>query len=112
MGSVTWGREIAEVYDATYAAKAQPEVVGPMVDVLAGLAGDGAALELAVGTGRIALPLSARGVEVHGIELSPPMVEQLRAKPGSDAVAVTIGDMTTTRLPGTFRLVYLVATRS
>ena len=73
------------------------------------LAGDGAALEFAVGTGRIALPLSARGVPVHGLELSPEMVEQLRGKPGADAIPVTIGDMTTTRLTDSFELVYLVA---
>ncbi len=109
VGSNVWGGEIAEVYDATYAALAEPSVVDPMVDLLALLAGDGAALEFAVGTGRIALPLSARGIPVHGIELSPDMVEQLRRKPGADAVPVTIGDMTSTRLPDRFELVYLVA---
>jgi SAM-dependent methyltransferase len=109
MGSIAWGRDIAKVYDATYAALAESSVVDPMVDLLAQLAGDGAALEFAVGTGRIALPLSARGVPVHGIELSPEMVEQLRGKPGADAVPVTIGDMTTTRLSDSFELVYLVA---
>ena len=109
MGSNVWGGEIAEVYDATYAALAEPSVVDPMVDLLAVLAGDGAALEFAVGTGRIALPLSARGTPVRGIELSPDMVEQLRRKPGADAVPVTIGDMTSTRLPDRFELVYLVA---
>ena len=109
MGSNVWGREIAEVYDATYAALAEPSVVDPMVDLLAQLAGDGAALEFAVGTGRIALPLSVRGVPVHGLELSPEMVEQLRRKPVADAVPVTIGDMTTTRLTDSFELVYLVA---
>ena len=109
MGSNVWGREIAEVYDATYAALAEPSVVDPMVDLLAVLAGDGAALEFAVGTGRIALPLSARGTPVHGIELSPDMVDQLRRKPGADAVPVTIGDMTSTRLPDRFELVYVVA---
>jgi SAM-dependent methyltransferase len=109
MGSVVWGREMAEVYDATYAAMEDPSVVDPMVDLLAQLVGDGGALEFAVGTGRIALPLSARAVAVHGIELSPEMVEQLRGKPGADAVPVTIGDMATTRLPGSFDLVYVVA---
>jgi SAM-dependent methyltransferase len=109
MGSIVWGGEIAEVYDATYAALAEPSVVDPMVDLLAQLAGDGAALEFAVGTGRIALPLSARGIPVHGIELSPDMVKQLRGKPGADAVPVTIGDMATTRLSDRFELVYLVA---
>jgi SAM-dependent methyltransferase len=107
MGSIVWDREIAEVYDATSAVMFDPAQLDPAVDVLAGLA-RGRALELAIGTGRVALPLSARGVEVHGIELSPPMVEQLRAKPGAEAIPVTIGDMTTTRVPGTFGLVYLV----
>jgi SAM-dependent methyltransferase len=109
MGSIAWGRDIAEVYDETYSRLAAPEVVDPMVAVLEELAGDGPVLELAVGSGRLALPLSARGLAVHGIELSPHMVEQLRAKPGADAVSVTIGDMTRTRVPGTFTLVYLVA---
>jgi SAM-dependent methyltransferase len=109
MGSVTWDRQIAEVYDKTYAAQFEPTVLGPMVDVLAGLAGGGPALEFAAGTGRVALELSARGIPVHGIELSPHMAEQMRTKPGADAVPVTIGDMTSTRVPGTFELVYLVA---
>ncbi len=109
MGSITWGPEIAEVYDKTYAAKSEPPVLDPIVDVLAGLARGGPALEFAVGTGRVALPLSARRIAVHGIELSPHMAGQLLAKPGADAVPVTIGDMTTTRVPGTFTLVYLVA---
>jgi SAM-dependent methyltransferase len=109
MGSIVWGEEIAEVYDVTWAALAEPSVVDPMVDLLAQLAGGGAALEFAAGTGRIALPLSARGISVHGIELSPEMAERLRRKPGADAVAVTIGDMTTTRLADHFDLVYVVA---
>jgi SAM-dependent methyltransferase len=109
VGSIVWGREIAEVYDATYAAQSEPSVVGPMVDLLAQLVGDGTALEFAVGTGRIALPLSGCGVRVQGIELSPDMVEQLRRKPGADAVPVTIGDMATTRLSDSFDLVYVVA---
>jgi SAM-dependent methyltransferase len=109
MGSITWGPEIAEVYDKIYAAKFEPPVLGPIVDLLAGLARRGPALEFAVGTGRVALPLSARGIAVCGIELSPHMAGQLLAKPGADAVPVIIGDMTTTRVPGTFTLVYLVA---
>jgi SAM-dependent methyltransferase len=109
MGSIVWDAEIAEVYDATYAALAAPSVVDPMVDLLALLAGDGAALEFAIGTGRVALPLSARGIPVQGIELSPDMVEQLSRKPGADAVPVTIGDMTSTYLSDDFELVYLVA---
>lgn len=108
MGSVVWGREIAEAYDSNVASMLDPAVVEPAVDRLALLAGSGAALEFAVGTGRVALPLRARGVPVHGIELSPHMADQLRRKPGADAVPVTIGDMTTTRVPGSFSLVYLV----
>ena len=107
MGSVTWDSEIAEVYDETYAAMFEPAVLDPMVGVLAELAGDGPALEFAVGTGRVAIPLSARGIPVRGVELSRPMAERQAAKPG--AVPVTIGDMTTARVPGTFTLVYLVA---
>jgi SAM-dependent methyltransferase len=103
-----WGPEIAAAYDATVAERFQPEDLDPTVDRLAELAGDGPALELAIGTGRVALPLSERGVPVSGIELSPHMVEQLKTKPGSERLDVTIGDMTSTRVPGTFSLVYLV----
>lgn len=99
---------MAEIYDAVYATSSEPEAIAPMVGVLADVADAGPALEFAVGTGRVALALSAR-CPVHGIELSEPMVDQLRAKPGADKVPVTIGDMTTTRVPGRFRLVYLVA---
>jgi SAM-dependent methyltransferase len=109
MASITWGPEVAEVYDKTYAAQFEPAVVGPMADLLAGLARGGPVLEFAVGTGRVALALSARGIAVHGIELSPHMAGQLLAKPGAETVMVTVGDMTTTRMPGTFMLVYLVA---
>ena len=104
-----WDHDIAEVYDAVYAAKFDEAVLRTMVNLLAELAGDGPALEFAVGTGRVALPLSKRGIPVSAIELSPHMADRLRAKPGADAVPVTIGDMTTTRVPGTFALVYLVA---
>jgi SAM-dependent methyltransferase len=82
--------------------------VEPAVELLAGLAGGGRALEFAIGTGRIALPLAARGVEVCGLDLSEAMVEQLRRKPGGRDLSVTIGDMASTRVEGTFRLVYLV----
>jgi SAM-dependent methyltransferase len=108
MPKVYFDERIAEGYDATSAEMFEPEVVDPVVSFLAGLAGDGAALELGVGTGRIALPLSQRGVRVHGIDLSPAMVARLRAKPGADQIEVTIGDFATTRVPGTFRLAYLV----
>ena len=100
--------EVAARYDESLGAMGSPEVLGPTVDLLADLAGTGAALEMAVGTGRIALPLAARGVAVSGIELSADMVAQLRAKPGGDAIPVTIGDMTTARVEGSFRLVYLL----
>src|SRR5262245_35094916 len=85
-----------------------PAVVHPAVDFLADLAGDGAALELGIGTGRIALPLSQRGVRVHGIDLSEAMVAKLREKPGAEEIEVTIGDFATTRVDGTFSLAYLV----
>lgn len=108
MSSVMWGRDVAEVYDETSSAMFEEQLLGRTVDVLAELAGGGSALEFAVGTGRVALPLSSRAVPVHGIELSPYMVEQLRRKPGADAVPVTVGDMTTTRVAGSFTLVYLI----
>ena len=98
----------AAQYDERSPEMFDPAVLGPTVDLLAELAGDGAALELAVGTGRVALPLAARGVPVSGIDLSPPMVDQLRAKDGGGRVDVTIGDIATTRVEGSFRLVYLV----
>jgi len=104
-----WGRELAEVYDATLPPWRRSPILDLTVDLLADVARGGPALEFAVGTGRVALPLSARGIAVHGIELSPHMAEQLRAKPGAGAVPVTLGDMTTTRVAGTFKLVYLVA---
>jgi SAM-dependent methyltransferase len=109
MSSNVWGRELAEVYDATYAYESVPSVVDPMVDLLMEFAHDGPALEFAIGTGRIALPLSARGVSVSGIELSPHMVEQLEKKPGADAITVVIGDMADERVAGRFKLVYVVA---
>jgi SAM-dependent methyltransferase len=103
-----FGEAIAEHYDADAAGMFRDGVVEPAVDVLAGLAGSGRALELGVGTGRIALSLAARGVPVHGVDLSRAMVARLRAKPGADAVTTTIGDFATTRVPGTFSVAYLV----
>ena len=103
-----FGEEVAARYDASSAEMFDPAVVDPAVDFLAGLAGDGPALEFGIGTGRIALPLAARGVTVRGIELSEAMTAQLRAKPGADAIEVTVGDFATTRVDGTFSLVYLV----
>jgi SAM-dependent methyltransferase len=100
--------EVAERYDSNLGERGDPAVVDATVDFLAGLAGDGAALELGIGTGRIALPLAARGVPVHGIDLSPDMVAQLRAKPGGEEIPVAIGDFATTRVERTFSLAYVV----
>jgi cyclopropane fatty-acyl-phospholipid synthase-like methyltransferase len=102
-----FGERVAARYDE-WDASADPAVVDPIVDFLAALAGDGAALELGIGTGRIALPLAARGVRVAGIDLSEAMVSRLRAKPGAEGIRVTIGDFASTRVDGTFALVYLV----
>jgi SAM-dependent methyltransferase len=103
-----FGEHVAARYDESSAEMFDPAVVDPAVDFLAELAGDGAALELGIGTGRIALPLAARGVRVQGIDLSEAMAARLRAKPGSEEIGVTIGDFATTRVDGTFSLAYLV----
>jgi SAM-dependent methyltransferase len=103
-----FGPDVAARYDEDSAAMFAPEALEPAVERLAALAGDRPALELAIGTGRVALPLAERGVAVSGIELSEAMVAQLRAKPGGDAIPVAIGDMATTRVDGRFGLVYLV----
>ncbi|WP_018353249.1 class I SAM-dependent DNA methyltransferase [Longispora albida] len=103
-----WDAGHAERYDEEAADMFAPGVLSPAVDFLARLAGSGPALEFAIGTGRVALPLAARGVPVSGIELSQPMVGRLRAKPGGQDIPVAIGDMATTRVPGQFSLVYLV----
>ncbi|ATY13166.1 class I SAM-dependent methyltransferase [Amycolatopsis sp. AA4] len=103
-----FGKSVAARYDESSAEMFAPEVVDPAVDVLAGLAGAGRALELGIGTGRIALPLASRGVPVSGIDLSSAMAAQLRAKPGGEAVDVTIGDFATTRVAGAFSVAYLV----
>ncbi len=103
-----WNERDAEWYDRLAEDMFEPAVVEPVVDVLAELAGPGRALEFGVGTGRIALPLAGRGVSVHGLDASAPMVAKLRDKPGADQVCVTIGDFATTRVDGTFAVVYLV----
>lgn len=108
MSEDRWGERDAEWYDELAADMFQPAVVDPVVDVLADLAGHGAALELGIGTGRIALALARRGVRVHGIDLSAPMIAKLRAKPGAEEIGVTIGDFATTRVEGTFSVAYLV----
>jgi SAM-dependent methyltransferase len=103
-----FGERVAAGYDDPSDPMFRPEAIDPAVGLLAELAGSGRALELAIGTGRIGLPLSLRGVPVHGIELSRAMAARLRAKPGGEAIAVTIGDMATTRVAGTFTVAYLV----
>jgi SAM-dependent methyltransferase len=104
-----FGEHVAERFDERYADLAEPAVVDPIVAFLADLAGAGAALELGIGTGRIALPLAQRGVRVHGIDLSEAMVARLRAKPGAEQVGVTIGDFATTTVEGRFSVAYVVA---
>src|SRR3954468_13249626 len=87
---------------------ADPAVIGPVVDTLVELADGGRALELGIGTGRIALPLAGRGVPVHGIDLLAAMIDRLRSKPGAEVVGTTVGDMATTRIDGSFSVAYLV----
>lgn len=103
-----FGEPVAATYDEPFDPMNTPELIDPTVDFLARLVGDGRALELGIGTGRIALPLAARGVPVHGIDLSKAMVARLLAKPGGEGIGVTIGDFSTTQVDGSFRLVYLV----
>src|SRR5215468_6132678 len=99
-----YGDRWADVYDEHHSL---PDP-GPAVEFLAGLAGGGPVLELAIGTGRVALPLAARGITVEGVDASAAMVEQLRAKPGGESIPVVIGDMAEVPVSGRFRLVYLV----
>jgi SAM-dependent methyltransferase len=99
---------VAATYDASEGEMFDADAIEPVVDLLAELARDGRALELGIGTGRIALPLARRGVDVHGIELSQAMVARMRAKPGGDAIGVTIGDFSTATVDGTFTVAYLV----
>jgi SAM-dependent methyltransferase len=103
-----FGERVAAFYDERSAGAAAPEVVGPVVDMLAQFAADGAALEFGVGTGRVALPLAERGVRVAGIDNSDAMLSRLHAKPGAAAVEAVLGDFATTRVEGEFSLVYLV----
>ena len=103
-----WDVDAARRYDTPGTGMFAPEVLGPTVDRLAALAGDGRALEFAIGTGRVAIPLAERGVPVTGIELSQPMVDRLRTKVDEDRLPVVMGDMATVRAPGEFTLVYLV----
>jgi SAM-dependent methyltransferase len=103
-----FGEQVAARYDESSADMFAAEAVDPAVDFLAELAGGGRALELGIGTGRIALPLAARGVSVSGIDLSEAMVARLREKPRGQDIPVAIGDFATTRVEGTFALAYLV----
>jgi SAM-dependent methyltransferase len=103
-----FGEEIAARYDDDEGSMFSAQVIDPTVDFLVELAGDGTALELGIGTGRIAIPLARRGVRVHGIDLSEEMVARLREKPGAEEIVTTMGDFATTRLDEKFRLVYLV----
>lgn len=103
-----WSADAARRYDTPGTGMFAPEVLGPAVDRLARLAGDGAALESAIGTGRVAVPLAGRSVPVTGIESSPPMVERLRTKADESTIPVVIGDMATAVAPGEYSLVYLV----
>ena len=106
--SEVWDEDEARRYDTPGTGMFAPEVLDPAVERLAELAGSGQALELAIGTGRVAVPLAARGVAVSGIELSQPMLDQLRTKADDATIPVVLGDMASVRAPGQFRLVYLV----
>ena len=103
-----FGAAIATGYDDPDDPMNQAGAIDPVVDVLEALAASGRVLEFAIGTGRIGLPLRRRGVDVHGIELSKAMLQHLRSKEGGADIPVIVGDMTTARAEGTFRLVYLV----
>lgn len=108
MNNGIFDERVAADSDKETAARFAPEVLGPTVDTLAELAEGGPVLEFAIGTGRVALPLASKGVDVRGIDLSEPMVARLRAKPGGAKIPVTIGDMASTHLGCAFGLVYLV----
>jgi SAM-dependent methyltransferase len=103
-----FGEHVAARYDESLADMFDEATVDPVVDFIANLAGSGAALELGIGTGRIALPLAQRGVRVHGIDLSEAMVARLRAKPGGDEIPVVIGDFAAATVDATFTVAYLV----
>ena len=100
--------EIAARYDDYSSEMFDPAILEPVIDFLAEMAGNDRALELGIGTGRVALPLAQRGVQVHGIDLSEAMVARLRSKPGGGEIGVTIGDFATTSVDGSFALAYLV----
>lgn len=108
MHSEVWTADDAATYDDEVAEMFESEALSPAADFLANAAAGGRALEFAVGSGRVALALADRGVEVVGIELSQAMIDVMQAKPGSDRVRVVCGDMASTGVDGTFRLLYLV----
>jgi SAM-dependent methyltransferase len=103
-----WDVDAAQRYDTPGTGMFAPEVLGRTVDRLAGLAGEGRALEFAIGTGRVAVALAERGISVTGIELSRPMIDQLRTKADEATIPVVVGDMAAARAPGRYTLVYLV----
>ena len=104
----TFGERFADVYDTWYGTQLAEETTPQTVEVLADLAAGGRVLELAIGTGRVALPLAARGLEVHGIEASDRMVAKLREKPGGDAIPVALGDFADVGVDGAFDLIFVV----
>ena len=104
-GPETYGDRIADVYDDFYRTELDTEGA---VETLAGLAGAGPVLELAIGTGRVALPLAERGLEVQGIDASEAMVAKLREKDGGDRIAVTMGDFADVAVEGRFSLIFIV----
>ena len=108
MTKIWFDEEVAATYDEDSADRFDPALLATTADFLSELAGGAPVLELAVGTGRVAVPLAERGVAVSGIELSAAMLARLRAKPGASGIDVVEGDMTSTRVPGEFGLVYLV----
>jgi SAM-dependent methyltransferase len=108
MERIVFDETAAATYDADSESMFDPAVLDPEVDFLAGLANHGSALEFGIGTGRVAIPLSQRGIRVHGIDISEPMVARLREKPGADGITTHIGDFATTRLGTPFELVYIV----
>jgi SAM-dependent methyltransferase len=108
MDADVWDERVARGYDEAFSCTFAPVVLDPTVDFPVRHADRGPALEFAIGTGRVALPLSARGVRVAGIEMSEPMARELRRKPGSEGIAVTTGNMAHARVPGEFGLVYIV----
>ena len=108
MSTDYFGERVAERYDESTADLSGPEIVDPVVNFLVDLSFDGTALELGIGTGRIALPLAQRGIRVHGIDLSEAMVAKLLAKPGASDIGVTIGDFATTTVEKRFSVAYLV----